>query len=194
MSIEIDPVDWQVRMAVVQARVIRFDKCVSMAPAVPDEGIDLWRGRSRGISGYEAERRRQERDRERAQEEANKDLERAASEVRLPVFDHLRPSIKAIQIHVCNKAGVSISDVVSERRTRDVIRPRQIGMLLSKMLTPASLPHIGRQFGNRDHTTVLHALRKLEGVQQYVVNHVRPEDDLPVWVDVAFQGWADLGL
>ena len=48
------------------------------------------------------------------------------------------------------------------RRTANVVRPRQIAMYLSKVLTLRSLPEIGRRFGGRDHTTVLHAVRKIE--------------------------------
>lgn len=59
--------------------------------------------------------------------------------------------------------GVSKPDILSQRRHRSVVWPRQIGMYLSKQLTARSLPEIGRRFGNRDHTTVLHAIRKIEG-------------------------------
>jgi len=45
-----------------------------------------------------------------------------------------------------------------------VVKPRQIAMYLAKVLTPRSLPEIGRRFGGRDHTTVLHAVRKIEGL------------------------------
>jgi chromosomal replication initiator protein len=58
--------------------------------------------------------------------------------------------------------GVSKSDLLSERRHRSVVWPRQIGMYLAKQLTSRSLPEIGRRFGGRDHTTVLHAIRKIE--------------------------------
>ena len=59
--------------------------------------------------------------------------------------------------------GVSKSDLLSQRRHRSVVWPRQIGMYLAKHLTARSLPEIGRRFGGRDHTTVLHAIRKIEG-------------------------------
>ena len=52
----------------------------------------------------------------------------------------------------------------SNRRTRQVVRPRQIAMYLAKIMTPRSLPEIGRRFGGKDHTTVLHAVRKIEGM------------------------------
>ena len=54
------------------------------------------------------------------------------------------------------------NDILSSRRSRDVVRPRQIAMYLAKALTSRSLPEIGRRFGGRDHTTVLHSVRKVE--------------------------------
>lgn len=59
--------------------------------------------------------------------------------------------------------GVSKGDILSQRRHRSVVWPRQIGMYLAKQMTSRSLPEIGRRFGNRDHTTVLHAIRKIDG-------------------------------
>jgi chromosomal replication initiator protein len=58
--------------------------------------------------------------------------------------------------------AVPKSEILSDRRHRSVVRPRQIGMYLAKQLTSRSLPEIGRRFGNRDHTTVLHAIRKID--------------------------------
>lgn len=58
--------------------------------------------------------------------------------------------------------GVSRGDILSERRNRSIVLPRQVGMYLAKRLTARSLPEIGRRFGGRDHTTVLHAIRKIE--------------------------------
>ncbi len=59
---------------------------------------------------------------------------------------------------------MSRADILSSRRTATVVRPRQIAMYLAKSLTLRSLPEIGRRFGGRDHTTVLHAVRKIEGM------------------------------
>jgi chromosomal replication initiator protein len=53
---------------------------------------------------------------------------------------------------------------LSSRRTANVVRPRQVAMYLAKQLTLRSLPEIGRRFGGRDHTTVLHAVRKIENL------------------------------
>jgi chromosomal replication initiator protein len=73
-----------------------------------------------------------------------------------------RVKIEDIQKLVATRYNVSRSDILSERRTAAVVKPRQIAMYLSKQLTLRSLPEIGRRFGGRDHTTVLHAVRKIE--------------------------------
>jgi chromosomal replication initiator protein len=65
---------------------------------------------------------------------------------------------------VARQYNVSRADLLSSRRTANVVRPRQVAMYLAKTLTLRSLPEIGRRFGGRDHTTVLHAVRKIEGL------------------------------
>ena len=59
-----------------------------------------------------------------------------------------------------------MADLLSKRRTRSIARPRQVAMALSKELTNHSLPEIGDAFGGRDHTTVLHACRKIKELQE----------------------------
>jgi chromosomal replication initiator protein len=86
----------------------------------------------------------------------------------LAVRDLIRPQepkrvkIEDIQRAVARHYNVSRADMLSSRRTANVVRPRQIAMYLAKTLTLRSLPEIGRRFGGRDHTTVLHAVRKIE--------------------------------
>lgn len=75
-----------------------------------------------------------------------------------------RIRIEEIQRIVARHYNVSKQDLLSNRRTRTIVKPRQIAMYLAKMLTPRSLPEIGRRFGGRDHTTVLHAVRKIEDI------------------------------
>ena len=75
-----------------------------------------------------------------------------------------RVKIEDIQKIVAQHYNVSRSDILSSRRTATVVRPRQIAMYLAKTMTLRSLPEIGRRFGGRDHTTVLHAVRKIEGL------------------------------
>ncbi len=55
-----------------------------------------------------------------------------------------------------------MTDLISARRSRVIARPRQVAMFLSKLLTTKSLPEIGRRFGGRDHTTVIHAVKKIK--------------------------------
>ena len=74
--------------------------------------------------------------------------------------------IEDIQRVVAKHYNVSRQELVSNRRTRVIVKPRQIAMYLSKTLTPRSFPEIGRRFGGRDHTTVLHAVRKISGERQ----------------------------
>jgi chromosomal replication initiator protein len=75
-----------------------------------------------------------------------------------------RIKIEDIQRIVARQYNVSRSDLLSSRRTANVVRPRQVAMYLAKTLTLRSLPEIGRRFGGRDHTTVLHAVRKIENL------------------------------
>ena len=71
--------------------------------------------------------------------------------------------IEDILKFVSRHYNVPRTELLSARRTRTIVRPRQIAMYLAKTMTPRSLPEIGRRFGGRDHTTVLHAVRKIEG-------------------------------
>ena len=73
-----------------------------------------------------------------------------------------RITIDEIQRRVAEHYNIRLTDMHSARRARTVARPRQVAMFLSKQLTARSLPEIGRKFGGRDHTTVMHAVRKVE--------------------------------
>ncbi len=73
-----------------------------------------------------------------------------------------RVTIDEIQKRVAEHFNIRLADMHSARRARAVARPRQVAMFLSKQLTSRSLPEIGRKFGGRDHTTVMHAVRKIE--------------------------------
>jgi chromosomal replication initiator protein len=73
-----------------------------------------------------------------------------------------RVTVEEIQKRVAEHYNIRIADMSSARRARQVARPRQMAMYLSKALTSKSLPEIGRKFGGRDHTTVMHAVRKID--------------------------------
>ena len=75
-------------------------------------------------------------------------------------------TIEEIQKKVAEHFNIRITDMHSPRRSRSVARPRQIAMYLAKSITSRSLPEIGRKFGGRDHTTVLHACRKIEELRE----------------------------
>lgn len=74
----------------------------------------------------------------------------------------LRVSVDRIKAAVAAEFGIPLGEMVSDRRHRGVARPRQVAMALACTLTPCSLPTIGRVFGNRDHTTVINARRRVE--------------------------------
>jgi chromosomal replication initiator protein len=71
-------------------------------------------------------------------------------------------TIEEIQRKVAEHYNVRLSDMIGPKRMRTIARPRQIAMYLAKQLTPRSLPEIGRRFGGRDHTTIMHGVRKIE--------------------------------
>ena len=73
-----------------------------------------------------------------------------------------RVTIEEIQKRVAEHFNIRVSDMHSARRARSVARPRQVAMYLAKQLTSRSLPEIGRKFGGRDHTTVMHAVKKVD--------------------------------
>ena len=91
-------------------------------------------------------------------------------EVQAIVRPHLRETdrritVDDIQKTVADHYGLKQSDLLCERRTRAVARPRHVAMYLAKQLTTRSYPDIGRRFGGRDHTTVLHAVKRIEALK-----------------------------
>ncbi len=75
-------------------------------------------------------------------------------------------TVEEIQRKVSDHFNIRLSDLIGPKRVRTFARPRQIAMYLSKQLTSRSLPEIGRRFGGRDHTTVMHGVRKIEELMQ----------------------------
>src|SRR5262249_34668697 len=79
----------------------------------------------------------------------------------LLAIQHRQVSVENIQKTVADYYKIKVAEMYSKKRSRNVARPRQIAMALAKELTQMSLPDIGDAFGGRDHTTVLHACRKI---------------------------------
>ena len=87
-----------------------------------------------------------------------------AQEVLKDVFpqgEAVRVTIARIQEMVSDRFGISLEELKGSRRSQDIVYPRQVAMYLSRELTDASLPKIGKEFGGRDHTTVMHANAKI---------------------------------
>ena len=89
-----------------------------------------------------------------------------------------RVTIEDIQRRVADHYNLRIADILSPRRARPVARPRQIAMYLAKALTQHSLPEIGRKFGGRDHTTIIHGVRKVEELMERDANLAADVDSL----------------
>jgi chromosomal replication initiator protein len=84
-------------------------------------------------------------------------------------------TIEEIQRKVAEHYNIRLSDMIGPKRLRNIARPRQVAMYLAKQLTPRSLPEIGRRFGGRDHTTIMHGVRKIE---ELIATDSQLSDDL----------------
>ena len=75
-------------------------------------------------------------------------------------------TIDSIQTIVCRFFKISKNEMLSSRRSRYLVRPRQTAIYLTKILTTKSLPEIGREFSNRDHTTIIHSVKTIEKLKE----------------------------
>lgn len=162
VSLEVETPDYELRKAILNAR---YEEAKAEQPALEiPEDIRHYVARQVTTSGRDVEGafnqfllRHRFSDAPMSFEELDKML---AHLVRSN--DRKIVRIEDIQKVVARQFNVSKNDLLSNRRTRVIVRPRQIAMYLAKSMTPRSLPEIGRRFGGRDHTTVLHAVRKIE--------------------------------
>jgi chromosomal replication initiator protein len=162
LVVEIGPLEEALRLSILQARVAAlkaehpdFDVPQSVinhvAHQVTQNGRDLDGAMTRLLAHNQLSNRPVTVE---LADEVIRDLVRPSDPRRIRVEDILRI--------VAKHYGVTRADLLSSRRTANVVRPRQIAMYLAKTLTLRSLPEIGRRFGGRDHTTVLHAVRKID--------------------------------
>jgi len=77
-----------------------------------------------------------------------------------------RLTVDKIQRITAEEFGITLDDMTSKRRSRNIARPRQVAMYFCKTLTKRSLPDIGRRFGGRDHTTVMHAVKRITSLRK----------------------------
>ncbi len=157
---DIQPADIELRRAILESKLTKF------APlAVPEDVIDfLARTVSRNVRelvgglnkliAY-AQLTGQEVSLQLAEEQLTDILS----------ANRKRITIDEIQRTVCQFYRIDRAEMSSKRRARAVVRPRQVAMYLSKVLTPRSYPEIGRKFGGRDHSTVIHAVRLIEDLR-----------------------------
>lgn len=163
LCIEIAPPDQETRRGILEMR-LRFMQAQTPAFSVPPEVLDHM-ATSLTANG---------RDLEGALNQLLVHF-RAGSPIALDLAETVvqqlvqnqpprRIKIEDIQKAVARHFNISKEDMISSRRTAQVVRPRQIAIYLAKTLTLRSLPEIGRRFGGRDHTTILHAVRKIEAL------------------------------
>jgi chromosomal replication initiator protein len=157
LVVDIQPADYALRRAILDVKVAAMD-----GVSVPSNVLDLLASRiasnirelEGGLNRLVAYSSLQGRVIDEAfAEDVLADMFRAGRR---------RVTIDEIQRHVSAHFNIRQAEMVSARRARAVARPRQIAMYLSKQLTPRSLPEIGRRFGGRDHTTVIHAVKQIE--------------------------------
>jgi len=154
---DIHPTDYELRLGILQAKTAQFPD-VEMPQKVMEFLAHKITSNVRELEGAfnRIVAHAQLVDREITMENAQdmlRDLLRAQDR---------RVTIEEIQKKVAEHFNIRMADMVSSRKQRAIARPRQIAMFLSKRLTSRSLPEIGRKFGGRDHTTVMHAVRKVE--------------------------------
>ena len=81
-------------------------------------------------------------------------------------YSENKVTVEVIQSLVCKFFKISKTEMLSSRRSRYLVRPRQTAIYLTKLLTSKSLPEIGRDFSNRDHTTVIHSIKTIETLKK----------------------------
>jgi len=153
---DIGPADFTLRRSILEAKV------AALGVSLPAEVIDLLAARiASNIRELEGGLNRLIA---YSQLQSRKVDEAFAEEVLAEMFraSRRRITIDEIQRRVSEHYRIRQAEMVSARRAREVARPRQVAMYLAKQLTPRSLPEIGRKFGGRDHTTVIHAIRQIE--------------------------------
>ena len=157
LVVDIQPADYALRRAIVDAKVAAMPGVV-IAPVVLDMLASRIASNVRELEGG--------LNRLVAYASLNSRPidEEFAEEVLAEMFraSRRRVTIDEIQKRVADHFKIRHAEMVSARRARAVARPRQIAMYLAKQLTPRSLPEIGRRFGGRDHTTVIHAVKQVE--------------------------------
>ena len=157
LVVDIQPADFALRRSILEAKALALTS-VTVSPAVLDMLASRITSNIRDLEGGLNRLVAYASLNDRAIDEA------FAEETLADTFraGRRRVTIDEIQKRVAEHFKIRQAEMVSARRARVVARPRQIAMYLAKQLTPRSLPEIGRRFGGRDHTTVIHAVKQIE--------------------------------
>ncbi len=160
LTVAVEPPELEMRVAILlkkaEAEAIKLDQAVAffLAKHIQSNVRELEGGLKRVVAYARF-----------SGQELSVDLCREALRDLLAV-QHRQISVENIQKTVADYYKIKVSEMYSKKRSRNVARPRQIAMALAKELTQLSLPDIGEAFGGRDHTTVLHACRKVASLRQ----------------------------
>ncbi len=162
LVVDIEPADYELRLRIVKMRLAEMQHREPTLQ-IPDPVLEFIAQRMQGGGrALEGALTRIAAHRQLTNSELTVEMASVALRDLLNACTLKRIKIDDIQRVVGKHYNVSRSDLLSARRARSIVRPRQIGMFLSKRLTTRSLPEIGRRFGGRDHSTVLHAIRKVQ--------------------------------
>jgi len=155
---DINPADYELRLNILHAKVTALPQAV----VIPDDVIEfLARRITANVRELEGALNRVAAYASLVNQPVTLEFARATLADLLRAHER-KLSIEDIQRKVADHYRLKLSDLLCARRAREVARPRQVAMYLAKKLTPRSLPEIGRRFGGRDHTTVMHAVKRIE--------------------------------
>ncbi len=162
---DINPADYELRLNILHAKVAGLRETIGPALAVPDAVVEfLARKITANVRELEGALNRVVAYARLTGREVSIDFTRETLADLLRAHEK-KVTIEDIQRRVADYYQIKFADLLSARRAREVARPRQVAMYLAKRLTPRSLPEIGRRFGNRDHTTVMHAVKRIDALR-----------------------------
>lgn len=157
---DIHPTDYELRLGILQAKAERMD-----CPGISSEVLDfLARRITSNVRELEGALNRVVAYTQLVGGPVTMEVVREVLSDILRANDR-KISLEEIQKTVADYYDLRMNELLSARRSRNIARPRQVAMYLCKQLTQRSLPEIGRKFSNRDHTTVMHAVRKIEDLR-----------------------------
>ncbi len=173
LIVDLHPTDYELRLGVLQQRVGKYH--AQYKDVVMEDGVleFLAQRISASVRVLEGALMRLFAFASLVGHEITLDLTRDCLADTLRASDR-KVTVEEIQRKVSEHYNIRLSDLLGPRRVRNIARPRQVAMYLSKQLTSRSLPEIGRRFGNRDHTTVMHGVRRIEELK--ATDHQMAED------------------